>query len=103
MPRSTVERREATVRRTVYLPAALADAADKIARQGVARNSNELMVMALERMIDEMNEEAIDAEFAHMAHDEEYQREAVQLCREFAAADWEAFQSGERHDRDSGS
>lgn len=37
----------------------------------------------------------IDAAFAEMAHDSEYQTEALQLEAEFAVAQWEALQISE--------
>ena len=37
----------------------------------------------------------IDAAFAEMAHDAEYQAEALQLEAEFAVAQWEALQIAE--------
>jgi hypothetical protein len=39
--------------------------------------------------------ETIDAEFATMATDEYYLKEAEAICAEFALADWEAFQEAE--------
>jgi hypothetical protein len=36
---------------------------------------------------------ATDAEFAKMASDQTYQREAVQVAEEFAGADWEALRT----------
>ena len=44
--------------------------------------------------------EAIDAELALMATDEEYLREAKQVEAEFAQASWEAFQLSEAQHRD---
>jgi hypothetical protein len=37
----------------------------------------------------------IDAMFAHMAEDADYQKEASLLAEEFAQSDWEALQLGE--------
>jgi hypothetical protein len=39
--------------------------------------------------------EAIDADFAEMAHDEDYQAEAQQMEQEFSLAQWEAFKMAE--------
>ncbi len=38
----------------------------------------------------------IDAAFAAMADDPEYQEEALRICEEFAVADWEALLLGEQ-------
>jgi len=35
------------------------------------------------------------ADFSEMANDQEYQEEALAICREFERADWEALQLGE--------
>jgi uncharacterized protein (DUF433 family) len=35
------------------------------------------------------------ADFSEMANDQEYQEEALAICREFDRADWEALQVGE--------
>jgi len=36
----------------------------------------------------------IDAAFAEMATDIEYQKEALQMAEEFSRSDWEAFELG---------
>lgn len=38
----------------------------------------------------------MDAGFAAMADDPEYQAEAVRIAEEFAVSDWEALQLGDR-------
>lgn len=40
----------------------------------------------------------IDAAFADMANDPEYQKEALRMAEEFAAADWEAMRLFEAWD-----
>lgn len=81
-----------TVRTTVALPAELLEAADQAVRDGRARNRNELLVAALRHEIAAHERAAIDAAFAEMANDLEYQREAVAIAEEFAYTDWEALQ-----------
>jgi metal-responsive CopG/Arc/MetJ family transcriptional regulator len=88
--------RSETRKMTVYLPCDLATQLDLLTRQGRARTKNELVVVALRHMIDRLNRETIDAEFALMETDADYQAEAVQIEREFASANWEAFQLSER-------
>lgn len=46
-----------------------------------------------------MRRASIDAAFAEMADDSEYQAEALRLSAEFAVADWEAFRATERAQR----
>ncbi len=48
--------------------------------------------MALERELAAQKRAAIDAAFAEMARDPDYQTEAKVIASEFAAADWEAWQ-----------
>lgn len=84
------------IRTTLALPADLLAAVDQAVRAGQARSRNELVSRALERELAAQRRAAIDADFALMANDEEYRAEAEQIMKEFAYADWEAFQLGER-------
>ena len=43
-----------------------------------------------------LRRDAIDAGISLMATDTAYQKEATRIAQELAAADWEAFQAGER-------
>ncbi|HET6383816.1 MAG TPA: CopG family transcriptional regulator [Armatimonadota bacterium] len=83
------------LRRTVYLPRHLAAATKELVQQGKARSQNDLIVMALQNLIDQIKREAIDAEFARMSEDPEYQQEALAICREFEGSDWEALHRAE--------
>lgn len=85
-----------TVRTTVSLPTDLLTAADRAVRAGEARSRNELVINALRRELAAIERAAIDAAFAGMADDKEYLEEARVINEEFAQADWEAFQIGER-------
>ena len=87
-----------TVRRTVYIPPDVAEETNRIVKAGKARNHNELMVMALRQMIAETNRKTIDAAFDRMGQDEEAKAEALSICREFEASDWEALQLSDRED-----
>ena len=80
---------------TVYLPADLLDAADRIVDEGGARTRNELIAAGLRHVVRQINREAIDRDFAGMATDSRYQEEARVICSEMAQAKWEAFQEGE--------
>jgi hypothetical protein len=53
------------------------------------------MANALRRELAALERAAIDAAFAEMAHDQDYQEEARRLTAEFESSDWEAFQLGE--------
>ena len=62
---------------------------------GKARSRNELVRVALERELAAQQRAAIDAAFAEMAQDPDYQAEAKTMISEFAIADWEAWQQTE--------
>jgi Arc/MetJ-type ribon-helix-helix transcriptional regulator len=84
-----------TVRTTFALPADLLAAVDAAVQDGKARSRNELVRIALERELAAQQRTAIDAAFAEMAQDPDYQTEAKAIAREFATADWEAWQQTE--------
>lgn len=84
-----------TVRTTLTLPADLLAAVDQAVQAGKARSRNELVRVALERELAAQQRAAIDAAFAEMAQDPDYQAEAKSMISEFAIADWEAWQQTE--------
>jgi len=84
------------VRTTVALSADLLEAMDAVVRQGEADSRNDFLERALRSELAASRRAAIDAEFAEMANDRSYKREALQVVEEFADADWEALQAGER-------
>lgn len=57
---------------------------------------NDLLVESLSDRLKELRRDQIDAEFAHMKTDEQYQRESETLSDDFATSDWEALQSAEK-------
>jgi metal-responsive CopG/Arc/MetJ family transcriptional regulator len=85
-----------TIRTTLALPADLLAAADQAIQQGKARSRNELVATALRRELAAQRRAAIDAEFAEMAEDGEYQAEARAMAEEFVAAEWDALRRVER-------
>lgn len=87
---------EQTVRTTLELPAELLEAADRAVREGKASNRDELVAKALRHELAALERATINADFADMANDAEYQTEARQIMAEFAKADWEVFQMGEQ-------
>ena len=84
------------IRTIVALPADLIRAADQIVRDGQARSRNDLLVIALRRELAARERAAIDAEFADMANDGDYQAEAGAIADQFASADWEALRHADR-------
>jgi metal-responsive CopG/Arc/MetJ family transcriptional regulator len=83
------------VRTTLALPIELLEAADRAVRKGKAKSRNEFVTQALRRELAAQKRAEIDAAFASMADDIEYQAEAAIIAKEFVKADWEAFEIGE--------
>lgn len=84
------------VRTTVTFPRAILERIDRVVTEGAAKNRNELLMMAVEKLLREIEERAIDAAFADMANDPDYQREALRLAAEFEGADWESLNTEDR-------
>ncbi len=84
-----------SIRTTLTLPAELVQAADSAVSKGKAKSRNDFVARAIRNELAALLRAEIDAEFAEMANDTEYQAEVEILNQEFAHADWEAFKLGE--------
>ncbi|HTW57115.1 MAG TPA: hypothetical protein VMD99_03180 [Terriglobales bacterium] len=84
---------------TVRLPRHVYERAKTVAVQSQAASFNEFVVQAIEEKVRRLSEAEIDAAFAQMANDEEYQHSSIVLARRFEQSDWEAFRSGAARDR----
>jgi ribosomal silencing factor RsfS len=62
---------------------------------GPVVSMNDLIVLAIRAYVKTYKRRQIDAMFAHMAEDADYQKEAKLLAEEFSESDWEALQIGE--------
>ena len=82
-------------RTTLALPTDLLEAVDRAVQEGRARSRNAFVTTALRHELAMAEAAAIDAAFAGMAEDADYQAEAQAISEEFAAADWEAWRLGE--------
>jgi hypothetical protein len=91
MPVATEKRYQNT---TVRLPRQVYERAKTVAVRSQAASFNEFVVQAIEEKVQRLTETEIDAAFAHMASDADYQRGSIALTSEFEKSDWEAFQSG---------
>ncbi|MBZ5513188.1 MAG: CopG family transcriptional regulator [Acidobacteriia bacterium] len=84
---------------TIRMPTGLYEQARRVVK---ARNDvgslNELVVEAVKEKLQDLSEEEIDAAFAGMATDPDYQRDTVTMAREFAHSDWAAFMATEKQD-----
>jgi hypothetical protein len=58
-------------------------------------NLNDFFVTAIQAYVKLLRRRQIDAAFAMMAEDADYQKEARLLAEEFEASDWEALRLGE--------
>lgn len=76
---------------TLTLPPDLLAAVDKVVREGLARNRDELVESAIRRQLADLRRSALDAKFQHMAGDLEYQSDVRQILKEFAQADRETL------------
>ncbi len=83
-------------RTTIALPPTLLEAVDRAVARGLARSRGDLLSRALRREIAAQRRADVDAAFAAMADDPDYQVEAVRIAREFAPSDWEALRLAER-------
>jgi hypothetical protein len=88
---------------TVRMPKKIYEAAKNVVEMREEVSSvNEFIVEAVKDKLREISEADIDAAFAEMANDPDYQRDAIAMANEFAKSDWEAFQVGQttaKHER----
>ena len=79
-------------RTTISLPEDLVAAVDVLVRAGSAANRNAFIASAVESEVRRRERAAIDAEFAEMSGDTEYQVETAQIMKEFDTADREMWE-----------
>ena len=84
-----------TVRTTASLPVELLRAADQAVLDGKAKSRNELLAQALRHELAALERSAIDAAFAGMADDADYQAEARKIAEQFLDSDWESLHTGQ--------
>lgn len=92
---STLLTKPKRVRTTVDLPPVLLARAQQLVDENVVRSRNALITTALEYFLDRLEREAVDAQFAAIADDEEYRTLNLALVEEFASSDWEALETNE--------
>ena len=86
------------VRKTVRLPRRLYDEAESFIERRIApaENFNDFLVAALLAYVRLLKRKQVDAAFAGMAEDADYQKESRLIVEEFSPSDWEAFASVEK-------
>jgi len=80
---------------TVRMPRHVYEQAKTVIGRSHASSFNEFVVQAVEEKVRSLTEAEIDAAFAQMAADPDYQRDSVALARDFEKSDWEAVHSPE--------
>jgi metal-responsive CopG/Arc/MetJ family transcriptional regulator len=84
------------ITRTIFsIPKELLEETDRLVCSGKTKSRNEFIAEALASHLAAIEKAEIDAAFAEMAQDREYQREALQIEAEFATASWETLKLGE--------
>ncbi len=83
------------VRTTVRMPKPLYDEARKFVHQNVspAATINDFFVAAVCAYVKLLHRKQVDAAFAAMAEDSDYQKEAQLIAEEFTQSDWEALET----------
>lgn len=84
---------------TLRLPRHVYERAKTVVVRSQASSFNEFVVQAIEEKVRRLTEAEIDAAFAQMANDKDYQRSSIGLAGEFEKSDWEAFESGTAHEQ----
>ena len=84
---------------TVRLPRQVYERAKTVVLRSHVSSFNEFVVQAIEEKVHRLTEAEIDAAFAQMAHDADYQRTSVEMAGEFAKSDWETLESGATHEQ----
>lgn len=80
------------VRTTVDLPRALLDRSRDVVVRGLVKNQNTLFTTALADYLDQLDQQAIDQQFASMAGDAPYLELNRRLLQEFAGNDAQAME-----------
>jgi len=86
------------VRKTVRVPRPLYDEAQSFVERRIvpAESFNDFFVAALFAYVKLLKRKQMDAAFAEMAEDTDYQKDSRLIAEEFSQSDWEAFESAER-------
>lgn len=86
------------VRTTVRLPRPLYKEAEEFVKKKLvaADTVNEFFVTAICAYVKMLRRKQIDARFARMAEDSDYQQRAKLILEEFVQSDWEALEVTER-------
>lgn len=86
------------VRTTVRVPKGLYDEAQKFVHKNAtpAATINDFFIAAICAYVKLVKRKQIDAAFAGMAEDTDYQTQSRLIGEEFSQSDWEAFEAAQR-------
>ncbi len=86
------------VRTTLSIPEPVYEQAQKFVedRESPADSVNAFFVRAITAYVNLLKRREIDAQFAAMADDKDFQRHATLISDQFSRSDWEAFEIAER-------
>lgn len=98
MPIADHVENEKKVRTSINVPAPLYEEVRSFVEKRVspAESLNSFIVAAILAYVKLIRRKQIDAQFAAMAEDSDYQKEAKLIAEEFTQSDWEAFETVER-------
>ncbi len=83
------------IRTTIDIPIELSERVNKALHKKCAPSRNALLIQALQRYLEYLEQEEIDVQIAQMAADSEYQELHDQLAKEYEPAGWEALRLDE--------
>ena len=83
------------IRTTIDIPIELSKRVNKALHKKCAPSRNALVIQALQRYLEYLEQEEIDVQIAQMTADSEYQELHGQLAKEYEPAGWEALRLGE--------
>ncbi len=97
MPRIKADEKQ-KVRTTLSIPKPVYEEARSFVekREAPADSINALFVTAITTYVKLLRRKEVDAQFAAMAKDADYQKRAKLISDEFSQSDWEAFERAER-------
>ena len=83
------------IRATIDMPIELSERVNKALHKKCAPSRNALLIQALQRYLEYLEQEEIDKQIAQMATDSEYQELHAQMVKEYEPTGWETLRLGE--------
>ena len=79
------------IQRTIRLPRPVFEEAERLIKTcGHCESINDFVVKSMKLRINMLKRKELDAKFAEMSKDTDYQKEAQLIAEEFESSDWEA-------------